>query len=154
MRVLFMFLIVILFAGCGATHGGYGGYVPGYEALGVVVANQALVASIADQQGWVSYGQPYGQQFGYGNVPICRAQDLVGLPPISVSQPVLVRVSKSKGHQTKDIIGGAAIGAGLGYVTSGGWQGASYGGAAGAGGGLLVVNHEQDLCLLLPVKAP
>ena len=145
-------LFVVFLAGFGqaCASAGYTGLtslaVPGYEAAGVVAANQAMIASIAGQQGWLPYGQPYGQ---YGNVPVCRAQDLIGLPPISVSQPVLVRVSKSKGHQPKDIIGGAAVGAGLGGL-SGGRRGVAYGGAAGAAGGLLVSNHEQDLCLLLP----
>lgn len=147
------FLVLAASGGCASA--GYTGLtglsVPGYEALGVVVGNQAMIASIAGQQGWLPYGQSYGQ---FGNAPICRLQDLYGLPPVSVSQPVLVRVSKSKGHQAKDIFGGAAIGAGLGYL-SGGAKAAAVGAGAGAGGGLLVANHEPaELCLLLPVKVP
>ena len=95
--------------------------------------------------------QPYGYGSGYTNVPVCRLQDLQGLP--LVSQPVLVRVDKSRGHRTADIVGGCAVGGGLAGF-SGGWQGAAYGCTAGAGGGLLVSNHEQELCLYLPASKP
>ena len=153
LKKFFVSLAVVVISQACAT-AGYTGLtglsVPGFEAPRVVAANQALIGSIVNQQGWAPYGQPYGQ---YGNVPVCRLQDLQGLPPISVNQPVLVRVQKDKKHQTKDVVGGGIVGAGLGGL-SGGWQGAAYGGAAGAGGGLLVANHEQELCLLLPVKAP
>ncbi|MEK7579794.1 MAG: hypothetical protein AAB469_01210 [Patescibacteria group bacterium] len=95
--------------------------------------------------------QPYGYGYGYGNVPVCRLQDLQGLP--SVSQPVIVRVDKTRGHRVADIVSAATVGAGLGGF-SGGWQGVAYGAAAGAGGGLLVSNHEYDYCVYLPVPAP
>lgn len=157
-RVFLILLAAVLVGGCGA--GRYGmPVVPGYEAAGVVAGNQAMVASIAGQQGWAPYGQPYGQ---FGNVPICRAQDLVGLPPINVSQPVLVRVSKSKGHRTRDIIYGTLLGGGAGMFVGGGQKiqignylfdlGTLAGAAIGAGGAGLWANHEQELCLLLPVR--
>ncbi len=157
-RVLFVIFAAALAASAGcASAAGYTGLTglsaPGYEAAAVVAANQILIRSIAGQTGWPFGVQPYGQPLfsvqGYGNVPVCRVQDLVGLPPIRVSQPVVVRVSKSRGHQTKDLVGGAAVGAGLGYF-SGGPKGAAVGAGAGAGGGLLVANHEQDFCLLFP----
>lgn len=153
--VLFSVLMVLaLAASGGCASAGYTGLVGlsvlGYEVAGVVAANQAMIGSIAGQQGWLPYGQQFGQ---YGNVPVCRLQDLVGLPLISVSQPVIVRVPKSKGHRAADIVGGAAIGAGLGWL-NGGAKAVAVGTGAGAGGGLLVANHEPtDLCLLLPVKA-
>lgn len=150
-KVLYVLFVLVVAAASGCASAGYTGFtgmsVPGYEAVGVMAGHRAMIASIVGQQGWAPYGQ-------YGNVPVCRAQDLVGLPPVSVSQPVLVRVSKSKGHQTKDVVGAAAIGAGLGYLNSGSAKAVAIGAGAGAGGGLLVANHEQELCLLLPVKTP
>ncbi|MBI2003557.1 MAG: hypothetical protein HYS78_01055 [Parcubacteria group bacterium] len=110
----------------------------------VVASNAALPYQILAAGGWPYY---YGVA-GYGNVPVCRLQDLQGLP--TVSQPVLVRVDKSRGHRVADIVGGCAVVGGLAGL-SGDWQGATYGCATGAGGGLLVSNHEQELCLYLPV---
>lgn len=154
-RVLFTFLLAVMVVASQAcaTVGGYGIGLPGYEAAAVMAANAALPYQIlaAGQVGQPFYG---GAPYGYSNVPVCRAQDLVGLPPISVSQPVIVRMDKSKRHQAKDIFGGAAIGAGLGWFNGGSVKAVAVGAGAGAGGGLLVSNHEQELCLLLPVKAP
>lgn len=154
-RVLFVFLTAVSATGCATGLGGYGISVPGYEAVSVVAANQAMINALAVQAAAPLYGVgPYGQQAFYGNVPVCRPQDIPAGMPL-VSQPmIIVRVDKTKRHQVKDIVGGAAVGAGLGGL-SGGWQGAGYGSAAGAGGGLLVSNHEPyDLCLLLPIKTP
>lgn len=155
-KVLFM-IFGILLAGLSqaCASAGYTGLtglsVPGFEAAGVVAGNQTMVASIAGQQGWLAYGQ----QFGYPNVPICRLQDLVGLPPINVVQPVLVRVPKSRGHRAADILGAATVVGGIAYINTGyDLRSAAVGAGTGAGGGLLVANHEPaDLCLLLPVKA-
>ena len=119
----------------------------------VVASNAALPYQIlaAGQVGSM-YGQSlYGAPYGVGNIPVCRLQDLKGLP--AVSQPVIVRVDKSKRHQTKDVVGGCIVGAGLGGL-SGGGDGALYGCAAGGGGGLLVSNHEYDYCLYLPAPKP
>ncbi len=146
-------VVVLAAASGGCASVGYTGLtglsVPGYEAAPVTAANAAMPYQIlaAGQQGW----SPYGQQFGYANVPVCRLQDLQGLPP--VNQPVLVRVDKTRGHKVADILGAATVVGGIAYLNSGySWQAAMAGGATGGGGGLLWTNHEQDLCLLLPVQ--
>ena len=126
----------------------FGGSLPYVVASNAALPYQVLVAG---QAGQPFYGAPYGYGYGYGQVPLCRLQDLQGLP--AVSQPVLVRVDKSRGHRTADIVGGCAVGGGLGGL-SGGWQGAAYGCSVGAGGGLLVSNHEQELCLYVPAPSP
>lgn len=148
--VLAMVALVLASQACATT--GYsrlpGLAIPGYDDLAYVTAsNMDLVDSIGR-----SYGAPYGYLYGdypYGNVPVCRLQDLSGLPP--VSQPVIVRLEKNGKHQKKDIIGSAAVGAALAYLASDGDLVATgIGGGAGAGVGLLVTNHEYDYCLYLP----
>jgi len=140
-KVLFMILAVMA-SGCATV-----GSLPYVVASNAALPYQILAAS--------QVGSAYGQQFygmpGHGNIPVCRLQDLHGLP--AVSQPVIVRVDKTRKHRTADIVGAAVVGAGLGGLSAG-WQGAAYGGAAGAGGGLLYSNHEQDLCLYLPAPTP
>lgn len=142
MRVLFMaVLAAVLTSGC-ATYGG----LRGFEAAGVVAGNQALVSSLGLQAQQALYAMP-----GYGNIPVCRIQDLAGLP--QVNQPVLVRVGKGKGHRMADIVAGAAIVGGTIYIATGGdAKLAGAGAAAGAGGGLLFSNHEQELCLFIPIR--
>ena len=138
------FMILTVFAG-GCATAGYGVSVPGYETFSVVDANQALVYGLAAQAVQPLYAVP-----GFGQVPVCRLQDLRGLPP--VNQPVVVRVPKSKGHRTADIAGGAVLGAGIGYLNSGGNNKVAAAGAGiGGAGGMIVANHEPaDLCLFLP----
>ena len=146
--VLFM-IFGLVSSSCASAGFGFGG------VNGVIAANQAMIGSIASQAGW--YGQPvYGTP--YGNVPVCRAKDLVGLTSgtFGQSQPVLVRVDKSKGHRAADIFSGATIVGGIVYLNSGGDLKASAAGTAvGGGAGLVVSNHEPyELCLLLPAPKP
>lgn len=144
-KALFITVLAVLASGC-ATYG-----FPGFEAAGVVAGNQALVNALGVQA--QSALQPGGYAIaGVGNVPICRLQDLAGLP--AVNQPVLVRVGKGKSHRMADIVGGAAIAGGLVYLSTGDAVAAGAGAGAGAGGGLLFSNHEQELCLFMPVARP
>lgn len=150
----FAVVVLVVVNGACASHG-YTGFTgvsfPGYEAAGVVAANQALIAAVASQQGWAYYGGGIGIP-GFGNVPVCRLQDLQGLPV--VSQPVLVRVPKSKGHRAMDVLYGAGIGAGAAYFLwkGGNWHRLVVGGATGASIGGLVASHEPaEYCLFLPV---
>ena len=140
MKALFTTVFAaVLGSGC-ATYG-----FPGFEAAGVVAGNQALVSSLGLQAQQALYTMP-----GYGNVPVCRLQDLVGLP--LVNQSVLVRVGKGKSHRMTDIVGSAAIVGGLVYLSGGDAKAAGIGAGVGAGGGLLYSNHEQELCLFIPVS--
>ena len=153
-KALFVFWAVLM---TGCATGGYTGFsgmsVPGYEAAGVVAGNAAMPYQIlaASQYGW-SYNQGYFGVPGIGNVPVCRLQDLQGLP--QVNQPVLVRVPKGKGHRAMDALFGAGIGAGVAYMWKGAdWQPLVAGGAIGASGAGYMANHEPDqLCLYLPLR--
>lgn len=148
MKQFFVSIVVVAFALAGqACASGFGGYgsLPVVVASNAALPYQVLAASQAVQPFYGGYG------YGYGNVPLCRLQDLQGLP--AVSQAVIVRVDKTRGHRTADIVGAAVVGAGLGGLSAG-WQGAAYGAAAGGGGGLLVSNHEYDYCLYLPAPKP
>ena len=141
-KALFMSVLAgILSSGC-ASYG-----FPGFEAAGVVAGNQALVNTLGAQA--QAALQPGFAIAGLGNVPICRLQDLDGVP--AVSQPVLVRVGKSKGHRVADIVAGAAIVGGTVYLGTRDGMTAAAGAGAGAGGGLLLSNHEYDLCVFVPV---
>ena len=143
-KVLFVFLAAVLGASGCATVGGYG------SLPAVVASNAALPYQI------LAAGQVGGMAppYGYGAVPVCRLQDLQGLP--AVSQPVLVRVPKSRGHRVADIVGAAAVVGGIAYINTGyDWRAGAVGAGTGAGGGLLWANHEPDsLCLYLPVPPP
>lgn len=136
--------VVVLALASQACASGFGGY----GSLPVVVAANAAMPYQILAAGQAGAMVPV---YGYGAVPVCRLQDLQGLP--AVSQPVVVRVDKTRGHRTADIVGAAVIGAGLGGLSAG-WQGAAYGSAAGGGGGLLYSNHEQELCLYMPAARP
>lgn len=143
MRKFFVSLAVVVLAAI--SQACHGLILPGYEALGVVAVNQAMTAALAAQA--VAPVQPFYP--GYGNVPVCRLKDLQGLP--QVSQPVIVRVSKSKGHRAADILGAATVTGGIVYINTSDWRATAVGAASGGGGGLLWVNHEPDnLCLYLP----
>lgn len=148
MNKFFISIAVVVLAlasqACASGFGGYGS-LPVVVASNAALPYQILAAGQAVQS---FYG---GAPYGYGTVPVCRLQDLQGLPP--VSQPVIVRVDKTQGHRTADIVGAAVVGAGLGGWSAG-WQGAAYGAAVGGGGGLLVSNHEYDYCLYLPAAKP
>lgn len=128
---------------------------PGYDDLAYVTAsNLALVDSIGRPSAYygLSYAGPI-PVYGYGNVPICRLQDLTGMP--LVSQPVLVRVAKSRGHRAADIIGAVTVASGIAYLASDySLKAAGAGAAIGAGVGLLATNHEYDHCLYFPVASP
>lgn len=145
-KVLFaMFLLVLAVSG-GCASAGLGGYGSGVH--GVVAANQAMIAGLAAQA-----IQPlYASVPGYGNVPVCRLRDLAGLPQLN--NPAIVRVDKSKGHKTIDVISGAAIVGTVVYLATSDPVAAGIGTVGGVGGGLAVSSHEYDLCLFLPVKMP
>lgn len=135
-------LVAVVVSGSACATAGYPRMLGGGELERVMAGNEALLDSIAGHHRQPFYGVPYS----YVNVPVCRIQDLAGAP--LVSQPMLIRVSKSNGRRTIDVIGAAAVGAGLGGLV-GGKTGVVYGVATGAGAGLLLSN-QQELCLLLP----
>jgi len=150
-------IVILAVAGQGCATGG---------SLPYVVASNAALPYQIMAAGQV--GSAYGQSFygvpGYGQMmfPVCRPQEVAGLSP--VSQPVLVRVPKSRGHQARDIIYGTLVGGGLGMIAGGGQKiqigrylvdaGTLAGAGIGAGGAGLWTNHESDLCLYLPAPAP
>lgn len=141
MRALFMsVLTAVLASGC-ALHG--------FEAVGVVAGNQALVNALGVQTQMAL--QPlYAAVPGYGNIPVCRLQDLVDLPRLN--NVAVVRVDKSRWHKTFDTLSGAAIAGTVVYLATGDSVAAGVGAAGGAGGGFAVSNHEHDLCLFWPVS--
>lgn len=102
-------------------------WLGGNEVSRVVAGNQTMIWGLANQ--W------YPQQSVLGMAPpgyywVCRP--------------------KSIGHQWKDVVGAAAIGASLGGLSVG-RRGVIYGGSAGAGGGVLLGNHECDW-QLVPIQ--
>lgn len=143
MKKLFGSLVVVVSAAAGQACATLGGSLPYVVASNAALPYQILAAG--------QVGAAMVPVYGYGVVPVCRLQDLQGLPP--VSQPVIVRVDKSRGHRIANIVGAAVVGVGLGGLSAG-LRGAAYGSAAGGGGGLLYSNYERDLCLYLPLPAP
>lgn len=131
-KVLFMLVFMVFlsrgeaFAQFGWGPWGWGGN----EAARVVASNQAMIWGLANQ--WQQPWYPY------------QGQSMVAPPGYQ-----MVCRPKSAGHQTKDIIGLAAVGAGLGGFGQG-WRGAGFGSIVGTGGGMLLGNHEQD-CYLAPI---
>lgn len=141
-RVFLVLLIAVLAGGCALR---------GFEAAGVVAGNQALVNALGVQT-QMAFQPLYAAVPGYGNIPVCRLQDLADLPRLN--NAAVVRVDKSGWHKTFDTLSGAAIAGMVVYLATGdstaGWIGA----AGGAGGGFAVANHEYDLCLFWPVAVP
>jgi hypothetical protein len=143
MKKLFTILALVFFLGQGEAFAqfGYGGFYPfgGNEAARVVAGNQAMIWSLGQQ--WP------GGPFQYPSYP--SAQQIF----VGSSQGQVVCMPKPRGHQWKDVLGGAGLGAGIGLWTAG-KRGAIGGAMAGAGGGALVTNHEYDCWLVQQTGQP